>query len=105
MIDKSQLDPSQVVLDLVLRYSPRMPQMGEAAIMGDGLIFLTRNNRGEAVSMCVPINLDGEPRDGDDPRFVLCRLGPTVWKLSPSVLHPMLHAYITVVGVPETDRV
>jgi hypothetical protein len=35
------------------------------------------------------------------PRFVLRKLGPTVWKLAPSIRHDLLHAFITIVDVPE----
>jgi hypothetical protein len=104
-MNKKDLPPRQVVVDLVLTYSPTMPLLGRAAVFHGSLIFAAKNHRGEFVSMSLgPVHFDGEPFDGDEtrpPRWVLHKLGPTVWKLSPSVLDDTLHAYITIVGVPE----
>lgn len=103
-MNKQDLSPREVVLDLVLAYSATMPMLGHAAVLNSALMIATRNHHGQACSFGVPIHFDGEAFDGDEktpPRFVLRKLGPTVWKLSPSILHDMLHAYITIVGVPE----
>jgi len=105
-VNKKDLRPDQVVLDLVLTYSPTMPMLGRAAVLHGGLIIAAKNHREQFVSMSLPVHFDGEPFDGDPgaglpPRWVLFKLGPTVWKLSPSVLDQSLHAYITIVGVPE----
>lgn len=100
-----QLEPSQVVMDQVLRFSAKMPRMGEVAVMKTGdmptLIMTTRNHRGDPLTLHMQVHFDGEPVDGPEPRFVLYKLGATVWKLSPSILHPMLHCYLTIVDVPE----
>jgi hypothetical protein len=71
---------------------------------GFKLLFTATNHRGGICNLGVEINFDGEPRIGDaevHSRFVFYRLGPGVWKLAPSIDHDTLHAYITVVGVPE----
>lgn len=103
-MNKQDLEPHQVVLDLVLPFSPIMPRMGQAAVLKGNLITLAKNHRGQPVSLSVPVFFDGEPFDGDEtrpPRFVLRKIGSTVWKLAPSILHPMLHAYLTIVEVPD----
>ncbi len=103
-MNKQDLQPHQVVVDLVLVYSPTMPALGHAAVLAGNLIIAARNHRGEYVTLSTPVHFDGDSSDGDGgvpPRFVLRRLGPTVWKLAPSLLHPLLHAYLTIVGVPE----
>lgn len=103
-MNKRDLLPSQVVLDLVLRYSATMPALGHAAVLNGSLLIAARNHRGEYVSLSAPVAFDGEPFDGDagkPPRWVMRRLGSTVWKLAPSILSDMLHAYITIVDVPE----
>lgn len=104
MRDKTQLQPHQVVVDLVVQHSATMPRVGQAAVLGGNLFITAHNHRGQAVALSMPVSFDGEPFDGDvgvPPRFVLVKLGATVWKLAPSVLHPLLHAYVTIVGVPE----
>lgn len=100
-MNKSELEPHQVVLDTVLKYSAFMPKLGQCAVLQGNFIFATKNHRGDYVSMAVPVHFDGEPADGENPRFVLWQIAPTVWKLSPSVLHPLYHGYITIVDVPE----
>jgi hypothetical protein len=103
-MNKQHLLPHQVVVDLVLAYSATMPKLGHAAVLGGNLIIAARNHLGQYVSMAVPVHFNGDPFEGDattPPRWVLRKLGSTVWKLSPSILHDMLHAYITIVGVPE----
>ena len=98
---RRDLRPDQVVLDLVLEHVPAMPGPGQAAMFGPTLVITAHNHLGQVVSLGVPISPDGDPVEGPDPRFVLRRLGATVWKLAPSVMHPLLHAYVTIVGVPE----
>lgn len=100
-MNATDLHPSQVVLDCVLRYSATMPRLGHAAVLKDNLVIATRNHLGAYVSFVVPVHFDGDPVDGETPRFVLRKLGPTVWKLAPSLLHDLLHAYLTIVDVPE----
>lgn len=34
-------------------------------------------------------------------RWGIARLGPGVWKPTPSFLHPNIHCFLTLVGVPE----
>jgi hypothetical protein len=101
---KQDLLPHEVVVDLVLNYSPKMPMAGQAAVLSGSLMMLAKNHRGEGVTFGVPIHFNGVPFDGDaskPPYFVLHKIAPTVWKLSPSIKHAMLHAYVTIVGVPE----
>ena len=103
-MNKQDLRPDQVVLDLVLAHSAVMPRLGQAAVLNGSLMIAVKNHRGEYASLSMPVFFDGEPFDGGDgrpPRFVLRKLGATVWKLSPSVLHPLLHAYVTIVDVPD----
>ena len=111
---KLDLRPDQVVLDLVLSYCTTMPKFGFAAVLGGGdlagtvpsLILASKNHLGQPTMTGVPIYFDGEPFDGDPaenkpPRFVLRRIGSTVWKVAPSISTPLLHAFITIVNVPE----
>lgn len=100
-MNKQDLLPSQVVIDSVLKYSKTMPGLDHAAVMNKTLIIATRNHRGEYISLSVHVEFDGEPSDDMPPRFVLKQIGSTVWKLSPSILSPVLHAFITIVDVPE----
>jgi hypothetical protein len=103
-MNKQDLEPHQVVLDLVLKYSATMPRVDHAAVLNGNLILLAKNHRGMAYTLSFPVHFDGEPFEGDaltSPRFMLRKLGSTVWKLAPSILHDMLHAFITIVGVPE----
>ena len=102
-MNKQDLLPSQVVVDLVLQYSAVMPKLGEAAVIQDNLLIATRNHLGQFVSFGMPAHFDGDPFDGDattPPRFVLRKIGATVWKLAPSIKHDLLHAFITIVDVP-----
>ena len=100
-MNKQDLPPRNVVLDLVLGYSATMPRLGQAAVLNGNLIIAAKNHRGQYCSFTVPVSFDGDPVDGAEPRFVLRKLGATVWKLSPSLLHDLLHAYITIVDVPD----
>jgi hypothetical protein len=100
MKDKRVLPPSAVVLDLVLLFSTRLGMQGTAVINEKDMAITTRNHRGEFVMLSVPVHFDGEP-DDEAPRFVLTRLGAGVWKLRPSILHESIHAYVTVINVPE----
>jgi hypothetical protein len=101
--------PKEVVLDLVLTYAERLgkPQSAVIAAKGDRLgviLYGMVNHRGRLVTMSTEAHLDGEPNDAKDGkalRFVLRKLGPTVWKLSPSILDENIHGYITIVSVPE----
>lgn len=97
----SDLLPHQVVLDQVLLYSTLMPKLGQAAVLSGNLIIATRNHLGQYVSISAPVNFDGEPITGASPRFVLYQIGATVWKLAPSINHPLLHTYLTIADVPE----
>lgn len=106
-MNKKDLPPSHVVLDLVLTWADKIGKAGTAKVNGKELIFAAKNHRGVFVMLTTPIHLDGEPEEGDPekgvpPRFVFFRLGPGVWKLAPSVLTEQLHAYLTIVNVPES---
>src|SRR5580704_5913673 len=117
-------NPSQVVLDIVVRWSetlgdhgdsdhgaPSSPVLGgdwtrgTAKVMkeagGTLLLLFARNHLRRPVSLSLPVHFDGESIIGMQPRFILWRLGPHVWKLAPSVATPVLHAYVTIVDVPE----
>jgi hypothetical protein len=117
-------NPSQVVLDIVVRWSetlgdhgdsdhgaPSSPVLdgdwtrGTAKVMkeagGSLLLLFTRNHLRRPISLSLPVHFDGDPIAGTQPRFILWRLGPHVWKLAPSVATPVLHAYVTIVDVPE----
>ena len=94
--------PREVVLDLVLPWSESIGKVGAAKVVdGKTLIFMALNHRRECVHMVVPVHFDGTPVLGNNPRFVMTKLGPGVWKLAPSVSHDQLHAYITIIEVPE----
>ena len=102
--NKQDLDPREVVVDLVVGYSPTMPRNMQAAVLSDNLIIYAQNHRDQRLTLSLPVHFDGDPFDGYEatpPRFVLRKLGPTVWKLSPSIRHDLLHAFVTIVGVPE----
>lgn len=103
-MNEQDLEPSQVVVDIVVAYSPVMPMAGQAAVLHDHLMICTRNHRGQALSFAFPIHFDGETSNGDGtapPRFILYKIAPTVWKLAPSINDDLLHAFVTIVGVPE----
>lgn len=99
--------PSQVVIDVVVRWSETLGDHGESdhgsgeLVGGMRLLLFTRNHLHRPISLSLPVHFDGEPIAGSEPRFILWRLGPRVWKLAPSVATPMLHAYVTIVDVPE----
>lgn len=111
MNNKQHLDPSQVVLDLVFRWSETIGKTGTAKVVyspsthpsgfSATLLLFATNHRNEYVSLSLPVNFDGAPSSEDPPRWVLYRLGPGVWKLSPSVLDRQLHSYVTIIDVPE----
>ena len=104
--------PSDVVLDIVLRWAwaETIGALG-ARVMADEpgnpesawkLWFVTKNHRGEYVSLSARVHFEGKPEEGPPARFVLGKLGPRVWKLAPSVLEQgRLHAYLTIVDVPD----
>jgi len=103
-VNKRDLDPREIVVDLVVGYSPSMPRVGQAAVLNGSLIICAQNHRDQKLTLAMPITFDGDPFDGDEiapPRFALRKLGPTVWKLAPSIKHDLLHAFVTIVEVPE----
>ena len=100
-MNKQDLHPSQVVLDLVLKWSERIGTAGTATVRNGSMTYAARNHRGEFTMSSVDVHFTGEPSSGLPPRFVLYKLHPTVWKLSPSVVTDQLHAYLTIVGVPD----
>ena len=103
-MNKQSLPPCEVVVDVVLAYSATMPRLGQAAVLNGSLLISTKNHLGQFVSFGLPVHFDGDPFDGDTttpPRFVLRRIHTEVWKLSPSILHDLIHAFVTIVGVPE----
>ncbi len=98
-MDKRDLHPDQVTLDLVLRYGTEVRMLCAAP---PRLLVVARNHRGQSFQVMLEPHLDGQPEDGPPVRFVLFPLGPSVWKLSPSLTVPsVVHAYLTLVGVPE----
>lgn len=72
-----------------------------AKVIGGRLILCAVNHRGKQVMLNVPISNDEPARIGHDPRWNLVKLGPTVWKLAPSILDLQIHGYVTITGVPE----
>jgi hypothetical protein len=74
-VNKQALSPRDVVADVVLTYSAAMPRLGHAAVLNGSLLIATKNHHGQ--------------------------FHAEVWKLAPSILHDMLHAFVTIVGVPE----
>lgn len=98
-------DPDSVVLDMVLRYQPTMRLApGEAFVSRQLLYMLVANNLAEVYGLSINLSWEGGPSDGQEGRplrFCLYRLGPTVWKLSPSIRAPRLHGYVTIVGCPD----
>lgn len=103
-MSKQNLLPSEGVVDLVLQYSATMPKLGQAAVLKGSLLIAAKNHLGQFVSFGMPAHFDGDPFDGDattPPRFVLRKIGATVWKLAPSIKHDLLHAFVTIVDVPE----
>jgi hypothetical protein len=102
-MNKQDLSPRQVIVDLVLRYSAVMPKLGEAALLHGNLLIATRNHLDQYAALGTVVHFDGVPFEGDEtapPRFVLHRIGATVWKLAPSINHDLLHAFITIIDVP-----
>lgn len=99
----NDLRPDQVVIDVILRWTDGMPKIGEATIKQGALIMCGQNHLGKAVTLSFPVNFDGEPREGDDPRFIIFGIWPRVWKVAPSVKHELLHGFVTIVGCPEVS--
>lgn len=111
-MDISKIPPKQIVLDLVLRYSPVIRQCTDneyfAMVFREGekitLMIMAKNHLRHPVGLNVSCHLSGPTTnglDGNPARFVLYKIAPTVWKLSQSVLDEKIHAYVTIVGVPE----
>jgi hypothetical protein len=75
MMDKRSLPPHAVILDLVLRWSDIIGQVGTAKVVDGTLLLYTKNHHGQVVGLNVQVNFDGESCE-DPPRFVLYRLGP-----------------------------
>jgi len=105
-MNKRDVPPDQVVLDIVLRWDVRLfTAPHTATVVGDGpyrLALFAVNHQDHKVQQFIDLNFDGFPEDGPPPRFLMYRLGPGVWKVTPSVVVPgMLHAYLTIIGVPE----
>ncbi len=103
-MDKRLLPPDHVVLHLVLRWTERAFAAPNTARWKPGqLAILAVNHHGQRVQTWLDnVHADGAPADGPPPRFVLQRLGPTVWTLAPSLVVPgALHAYVTLVDVPD----
>jgi len=98
--DLEHRQPHEVCLDIVLKWAETIGGAGTAKVMGATLILCAVNHRRQKVMMNVPLS-DEAARIGRDPRWNLVRLGPTVWKLTPSVLDERLHGYVTIVDVPE----
>ena len=98
--DVEKLDPSEVCLDIVLKWAETLGEPGTAKVMGSTLICCAVNHRKQKVMFNVPLSND-EPRIGRDPRWNLVQLGSTVWKLTPSVKDEHIHGYITIFGVPD----
>ena len=103
-MNKLDLEPHQIVVDLVVSYSTTMPRVNQAAVLSGNLIICAQNHRDQKLMLSIPVHFDGDPFDGTEtapPRFVLRKLGPTVWKLMPSIKHDLLHGFVTIVNVPE----
>lgn len=98
--DLEKKEPSAVCLDIVVKWAETLGAPGTAKVMGATLIITAVNHRKQKVMLNVP--LSNEPaRIGRDARWNLLRLGPTVWKLTPSILDERIHGYVTIVEVPE----
>jgi hypothetical protein len=117
-MDKQALEPMQIVLDLVIQWTDKLTgQYGTGSVVcsnGSELspesdkplmfMFFVKNHRGKGVGGGVPVHLEGETNDGLDGkpcRWVFNKIAPGVWKPSQSLMMPELHAYFTLVGVPE----
>lgn len=101
------MHPHSVVLDVVLTWADTIGEQGRCKVVYTpeadtwSLLMGLRNHLNEKFLHGVVVHFDGEPVAGTDPRFMLRKLGPGVWKLSPSILAPKIHAYVTLIGVPE----
>jgi len=88
--------------DYVAKVQPR------SALVGGGLelllVFTSDQNRripfGFSIVDGEPVYV-GDPKDGKMVSWGMRRLGPTVWMVSPSIIIPGLHAFVTIVEVPE----
>lgn len=98
--DVERAEPSDVCLDIVLKWAEKIGQPGTAKVIGGAVILCAVNHRREAVMITVPISKE-PARIGRDPRWNLRRLGATVWKLTPSIMDARIHGYVTLVEVPE----
>ncbi len=98
--DVERAEPHQVCLDIVLQWAEVLGKAGTAKVVDTTLILCAVNHRKQKVMLNVPLS-DQPARIGRDPRWNLIKLGPTVWKLTPSILDQRLHGYVTLIGVPE----
>lgn len=99
----SELRPDEVVIDVVLRWSDNMPRVGEATIKQNNLIMCAQNHLGKPITLSIPVNFDGDPRSGEDPRFIVYGIWPQVWKVAPSIKHELLHGFVTIVNCPSNS--
>ena len=112
-MNKQEMHPKDVIVDLVLRWTPKVTGVvGTVATVdapgglgGLGFMLFARNHLEQFVQLTVYVALSGETHDGSEPgkeaRWVLFKIAPGVWKLSQSIVSDRLHAYVTIVGVPE----
>lgn len=103
-MNKSHLSPNQVTLDIVLPYATDGYGIGVRMINKEPLrlLIVGTNHRGQVFQQIIEPHLDGGPDDGPPVRFVLFQLGPTVWKITPSLQVPgLVHGYLTFFNVPE----
>jgi hypothetical protein len=98
--DIEKAAPHTVCLDIVLTWAESLGAPNTAKVMGSTLILCAVNHQNRKVMLNVPLS-DEPARIGKNPRWNLKRLGPTVWKLTPSIFDERIHGYVTLVGVPE----
>jgi hypothetical protein len=98
--DIEKAEPHKVCLDIILTWAESLGSPNTAKVMGSTLILCAVNHQKRKVMLNVPLS-DEPARIGKDPRWNLMRLGPTVWKLTPSILDERIHGYVTIVDVPE----
>ncbi len=99
-VAKRALPPENVTLDLVLRMGDKLQPGGFISTAPHVIMALAVNHKGEKVQVMLELHADGAPEDWPV-RFLVYKLAPTVWKVAPSLTVPgMLHAYLTLVGVP-----
>ena len=100
-IKTQDLNPMTVVMDIVLKWNEEIfHHLHTAKVVGDSLFIFTTNHRSEPLQFVIDVHFSGSPCL-KPPRWVLLKLGPTVWKLAPSILTEKLHAYITIINVPD----